>query len=545
MVMLQKITIAQRIWILISMAVLGIGAIVVADLLEFKASMMQEKEIQTQKLVDTAHSILARQHALFLNGKIDEAEAKANALAEIKALRYDGENYFWVNDMDARMIMHPIKPKLDGKDLSSFEDPAGNKLFVEFVNVVKKEGKGSVPYLWPKPGSEQPVEKVSFVKGFQPWGWVIGTGVYIDDVNAAFRKSVVTTGSIAALSLIALLTLSFFIARSITVPLKNTRVALHNIAEGEGDLTQRLRVDGNDEVAKLSDDFNKFAEKIQRTMLQVKHASSQLATASEELSLVISRSNEGMIQQRNETHQVATAVTEMASTVKEIARSAESAAISASDADKETAKGKHVVEETSVAIRSLANEVEHASDVILRLEKEGDAIGSVLDVIRGIAEQTNLLALNAAIEAARAGEQGRGFAVVADEVRTLASRTQGSTREIQEMIERLQGGTREAVEVMENGKSISQASVEKAESAAAALKNITTSVASISDMNTQIASASEEQSVVAEEIDRSIVQISDLVEQASEESDKVSVSSQELAQLGNTMQAMIQQFKLA
>ncbi len=542
---LQTLTISQRVWILISLSILGIGAIIAIDLLDYRSMMMHEKKVQIQKLVDTAHSVLKRHHGLSDSGVVDEKAAKENALAEIKALRYDGENYFWVNDSTARMVMHPIKPKLDGKDLSGFEDPAGTKLFSAFVKVVGKSGEGFVPYLWPKPGSENPVEKISFVKGFQPWSWIVGTGVYVDDVDAAFWAKALEKGSIATVCLIALLLLSFLIAKSITIPLKRTRLALHDISEGEGDLTQRLEVNGNNEVAKLARDFNIFVEKIQQTMNEVDGSSTMLASASDDLSTTIVRTNEGLARQRNETEQVATAVTEMAATVNEIAKNAESAAASAMEADEQTTKGRKVVDTATQSISKLAAEVEHTAEVILRLEKEGDAIGSVLDVIRGIAEQTNLLALNAAIEAARASEQGRGFAVVADEVRTLASRTQESTHEIQEMIERLQAGTSEAVEAMKNGKEISQSTVEKAASATSALKNIASSVASISDMNTQIASASEEQSVVAQEIDRSIVQISDLLGQVSKESDQVSTSSQELARLGKSMRAMIQHFKLA
>lgn len=545
MTLLRQINISRRLTLLIALFLVGFIIMTTTILIQYRTSLLDSRSLQTQLLVESTFSLIEDYYARHQSGELTEEQAKVQALFSISKLRYGMDNYFWVNDYEGRMVMHPINPTLDGKDLTDFSDPTGKQFFKEMTRVVNQSGQGFVPYHWPKPGSKEAQAKISFVKGFQPWQLIIGSGVYIDDIDRDFSKIAFTLAFITLLILVPLLFISTLIARSISSPINATTNAMNNISKGEGDLTQRLRSEGNDEVASMVLAFNTFIEKIQTTIADVSNAHTALAQATHQLDDFAKSGKQHMEQQNQETYQVATAVTEMSSTVQEIARSAEQAADSVKGANDQAIEGLDVMEKTSKGITELAHEVKCAAEVIDQLETESQGIGSVLDVIRGIAEQTNLLALNAAIEAARAGEQGRGFAVVADEVRTLASRTQKSTEEINEMITRLQKGTTQAVSAMNNGSKKASDTVELADTSANALKKIVDSISTISEMNIQIATAAEEQSSVAQEIDRSIVRISKLSEKSSDNSNQVSASTGDLNNLGAELNRIINKFRVS
>lgn len=352
------------------------------------------------------------------------------------------------------------------------------------------------------------------------------------------------TALIVAVIVIALgLAVSGWIARSIVRPIRQAAEAMKDIAEGDGDLTRRLEAHGRNEVADLALAFNKFADRVRHLITEVAGSTSQLAAAAEEMSVITVEFNRDVGQQRGEIELVATAMNEMASTVQDVARNAAQGADSAHDADREALQGQKVVQDTVTAIESVAVEVERTAVAVQRLEADSQSISSVLEVIRGVAEQTNLLALNAAIEAARAGEQGRGFAVVADEVRTLASRTQQSTVEIQQVVEQLQVGAQNAVEVMQQGRQWVASSVTQAQQAGRSLSSITRAVASISDINIQIASAAEEQSSVAEEINQNVVNINQVADRVTQSAEQTALASGELASLAVSLQTLVGQFK--
>jgi methyl-accepting chemotaxis protein len=330
---------------------------------------------------------------------------------------------------------------------------------------------------------------------------------------------------------------------SILSPLNQVIDAMQDIAQGEGDLTRKLDERGGAELSALARYFNQFVDKIRETVSRTAEAVNHLDHVTGRLSQISEQTVQGADRQYAETERAATAMTEMASTSVEVADNARLAADGATDADGSAQDGQRVVSQTMDSINQLANEVARAADVIGSLQQDSLQIGGILDVIRGIAEQTNLLALNAAIEAARAGEQGRGFAVVADEVRTLASRTQDSTMEIQAMIERLQKSSEEAAEVMNNGRTLAEETVAQAGQTSHSLATITSAVNSISEMNASISTAAEEQSKVAEEINQNIVTISDISQQTARGSNEIAQATEEMTQLAQTLKSLVGAFR--
>lgn len=516
--------------------------------------IISDRKAELKNYVDMALSAANKVRMRKINMGVDLPEAQQAVKSILRDIKFGNNGYIFAYDYTGKALVMPPKPSFEGKMMINLKDKNGIYIIKDLINRAR-EGGGYVEYNWEHPGTGVTGKKLSYATSIEEWGWMIGTGFYIDDVdekislleenaNTSLEEALwivaLSAGGLVLLSII----LSLVLSNSVTTPLRNSSDAMLDIAEGDGDLTQRMRETGQVEFDALSDGFNKFIHKMHNALKQVSGSSEQLASAAVQMSSITSKTNDEINQQKRETGQMASAISEMSATVREIAQSASEAAHAASQADEETKSGDRIVNENIASVNALANDIQTVSGAVNTLSKESENIGMVLDVIRNIAEQTNLLALNAAIEAARAGEHGRGFAVVADEVRTLATRTQESTEEIQQMMERLYNGTQKAVDVMGSTLNNTKQTVDQASQTQASLATIRSSVSTIDTMNTQIAAAAEELNASAEELNRNIDMVANIAEQTHDASQQSARTSDELKHLGMQMQDLVSQFKI-
>lgn len=542
--LLRNFPISKRLWVIPMVAVAMLFILGLLMIQQVRSDLYKGKQVMTQNIVETATGVLDYYQQLEANGSLSTAEAQKAAMDQIRLLRYGQNDYFWINDMSPTMLMHPMKPELEGQDLSGTKDPNGKALFNEMVKVARTQGAGLVDYQWAKPGEKEPVPKISYVELFKPWGWIIGSGIYVDDVEAEFQGYVARFSLIglAIASLMALLVA--ILIRSIIRPLRHSMQAMANIASGEADLTRQLDVSGNDELTTLSRDFNTFIHKLRTVIAQLLETAGSLEKSSSALGGLASQTHRQSLQQSQQMELVATAVNEVTYAVQEVAKNAEHASSEVGQAEKQANLGQRNIEASLQQIGQLSTTINEAVGVIRSLADETTQIGSVLEVIGSIADQTNLLALNAAIEAARAGEQGRGFAVVADEVRLLAQRTQTSTAEIHTMIERLQKNSGAAVTVIMESSRASQATVEQASQAGDSLGQIAQALRNLSGLNASIASATLQQTHVVEDINQNVTQAAGLAQESTLAAEQSSASSTQLGELAEQLNRLLKQFKV-
>jgi len=523
-------TLKTKFRVMVAVSATGLLAVAIFWIRGEHSILLSEKQQKTKNLVEVPYSVIQQQYQMEKDGKISRAEAQRRAVEAIRSMRYERSNYFWINDEHPTMIMHPIKPELDGTDLNSLKDPSGKAVFVEFVKAAQAPGGGYVYYLWPRPGSANPVAKLSYVKRFEPWGWVIGTGIYIDDVDSAWREDALKAGGVALACLIPLLVVSIATSRSIFLRLRDIVDRVRDVSQGKGDLTKRIDIASDDEIGELAKWFNVFLDRLGEMIAAIAENTFQLEGASEELDVTsqeIAASSEKTAAQAKLVSQaaqqvsqnlqtVATGAEEMGTSIKEIAKNATEAA-----------------RVTTSAVRI----AETATATMTKLGDSSKEIGQVLKVITAIAQQTNLLALNATIEAARAGEAGKGFAVVANEVKDLAKETARATEDIGGKIEAIQTDTKEAVD---------------------AIASISEVINQVNDISNTIATAVEQQNATTNEmarnvseaaqssgeIDNSIAGVAQAAESTMRGATGTQEASKQLVQTSTLLRGQIDQFKI-
>ncbi|CAN7591530.1 methyl-accepting chemotaxis protein [Pseudomonas umsongensis] len=539
---LRNFSISRRLWLILLTSILMLLILAGLMLKQNHDDLYAAKALKTRHVVETVSGVLRHFQALEGQG-LERGQAQQQASAVIRNLRYGHDDYFWIEDLDTRMVMHP-NAKLEGKRMAGTRDPDGKALFDEMVAVANRDGSGLVHYRWPKPGSDAPVEKVSYVELFKPWGWIVGSGIYVDDVQVEFRRQLIQAFVIVLTIALLLSALILLIARSIALPLAQVVNAMENIASGEADLTHNLDSRWRDELTALSSHFNAFTHKLRAVIGQSMQTAGNLDQASQSLGEIASNSQRHSQQQSQQMELVAAAIHEVSYAVQDVAKNAEHAANEVRQADEQARQGQHNIDSSLRQIDQLSETIGQAVEVIQSLAQESTQIGSVLEVIRAIAEQTNLLALNAAIEAARAGEQGRGFAVVADEVRLLAQRTQQSTAQIQGMIERLQGNSEAAVDVINASSQAARQTVVQARETGESLHLVITALRNLTELNASIASATLEQSHVVEDINQNVTHAASLAHENALAADQSNEASQNLGQLAGQLNRLLGQFRL-
>lgn len=540
---IAEVSIAVRAWTILGLFALGLIANTYLNIEQSRQHMRENYERGVVTIVESAKGVVAHYYQLYVSGQLTEKEAQAQALQAVSAMRFDGDNYIFIGDKQGVQLATGVSSLL-GKNIMNLQDSTGS-YFVQKLYRAASAGGGFVDYNWRNPDKGSTDPKTSYAMQFQPWEWMIGSGMNMVALQAVTERSEVASMGYAA-GILALLSLviAFFI-KTITSPLKRSVKAMENLSKGEGDLTQRLPEEGSIELILLARHFNQFVASVQGIMLNITDAGSQVSSAASQLSTSVHHIDDSLNQQQMDVDMLATAMTEMLATVEEVAGRTVEANDASRLAAEETNKSHVIIGQNVEEANRLADQIQSASDVVSQLAADARNVDTVLEVIRGVAEQTNLLALNAAIEAARAGEQGRGFAVVADEVRSLSLRTHESTLEIQSIVEKLQVGAENIVSVMDQGSEQASNASNLSTRAGNALNRINQEVHTIEEMNQHIATAAEEQTVTVNDINRNVTSLSDMASTVSEESAQMACSSKELRHVSDDLMKMINRFKLA
>ncbi|HUW49986.1 MAG TPA: methyl-accepting chemotaxis protein [Sulfuricella sp.] len=564
----SSMSIKTRLLLVIVVALVGMLVVSSFALMAEKSTLLDDRKIKTRHLVEAAHGVLAYYYGLQKSGALTEEAAKDAAIKAIKAMRYEQKEYFWLNDFTEpipKMLMHPTVPALDGKilDAAKFncatslqagldgavEKTDGKKnLFVAFNEVANKAGSGFVTYNWPKPKAgggttEELYTKLSYVKKFEGWNWLLGSGIYIDDVDSIFWQRASWLIAIVLSVTVVIGILMLVLIRSITRPLGELREAMKTIQTTQ-DLSRRVTVRANNEIGEIGHSFNEMVKSFQDIIHQVVAGVQDVMGSAAHLSQSSQRVAASSIQQSEASASMATAVEEMSVSIDHVAENSKGTHSIAQQAGELSSQGGEIVHNAAAEMTKIADSVNHSTQLIQTLGDHSHQISAIVNVIKEIADQTNLLALNAAIEAARAGEQGRGFAVVADEVRKLAERTTKSTLEISTMIGSIQSGTIDAVASMDEGTARVRDGVVMANQAGESMLRIREGASQVIASVSEIMDALREQSVASGQVAGSVEKIARMTEQNSSEVREIAQTAEHLEQLAGSLQNSVSQFRV-
>lgn len=518
------------------MGVVAIGY----NLQVFKNDLRQNKSQALQQLIDTTESQI---NYLISDKSISIAEQKSRAKEIINSIRYDGNQYFFIIDQKPTMLLHPIKPTLNGKNLSDFKDSNGLLLFQEMVKVANNDQIDSLEYWWPKPGEKEASRKLSVLRLIPEWGWIIGTGIYIDNIDAIVSDRIMFSAFALIIWAMVIAFLSYYFISTLSRPLNRTINLIKDISSG--DLSNGCRRSRIPEIHKLNNSVNVMQEHIKTLISLIKKNSNHIGSATGTLHNTVSSTQSEVKRQYEELDQLSSAMTEVVQNVKEMASHARITSDRMRDTHKSAEKGETTVQKAKDKINNLSEEITESQVAIKNLYEASEKIGSVIEVITSISEQTNLLALNAAIEAARAGDTGRGFAVVADEVRTLAKRTGEATCEIETVIKNIQQGIHKAADKMENSTTEASECVDLINSAQKQLSKINHNVDEASTLNTQLSEGVDQQEQVSEEINKTLIHLAESAGISQQSSETLHSTSFKLNQLADELNEQLNQFKVS
>lgn len=546
--------VSTRIYSLAALMAIGMGILLFLSANSIGSLLNVAYADKTKALVEVGHSLVMEFVHKAEKGEMTEAAAQAEAMSDVKDLRYNGDNYFWIQDESAKMIMHPVKPALDGKDLSATKDAKGQTLFTSMANIAKTKGEGEVKYYWPPGESAKP--KVSYVYGVKEWGWVIGTGVYIDKIESDVMAQTIELGSAALIVLGFAMIVSIFIGRSISKPVIKLNNSMQQLADGnlEIEIGMDERKDEIGAMAKTVLVFQENAKQVellkkQQEQAEIRAAEEKkqtmnnmanefetsvgeivnvVASASTELQASSKNLSEMSEQTSQQTATVAAATEEASSSVQTVASAAEELSASISEINRQ-------IEQSTRIAGNAVVEVKKTNDTVSTLAEAADQIGDVVKLIQDIAEQTNLLALNATIEAARAGEAGKGFAVVANEVKNLASQTANATEEISKKIVTIQAVSTESVTAIRSIGTI----IEEINDITG---TIATSLSQQDEATKEISNNVQQASAGTSEISSSIVNVTHAADESRNASSEVLEASQELSKQSEILRSEIAKF---